>query len=131
MSERKRIWILVVSFLISSLFLGCGSATVKTGLKIDKTEEIVVNKTFPYVTFDEVWDAVILVVMQQGVIVQASKDNAVISVNAEQPFTISIMRGEEVNVHIDNKNMAEIFFYKLATQLYAAEKWKYLYKIER
>lgn len=108
------------------------------------------NKGFPYTTFDEVWDSAIIVLMQRGIIVNSSKDSGIITVITTPPISIFVERGEVITIYLkwmdnlyrrsdkpglatdkfdsyDKTKMANAFFDKLSTQVYAKEKWKYLY----
>lgn len=160
----KRISIL---FILSVLF-SCAPTIVKTeldqlfeknfeSLKIPEVTMIKskgINKSFPYVTFDKVWDSTMKVLIQQGIIVRASKDTGVVIAITTPPLAMFVERGEVITVHLnwmedlykrldkpelvtavfmpdDKEKMAKTFFDKLATQVYAEEKWKYLYKTEQ
>jgi len=158
---RRTILILAILF-ISSVFFGCAPKIVKTeldqlfeknfeGFEIPEVRWIKGggSRSFPYVTFDEVWDATILVLMQQGIMVRSSKDTGRIVTITKPPIAIFVERGEVVAVYLNwmehlykrvdkpevvtvqfklnaARKMAKDFFDKLATQVYAGEKWKWL-----
>jgi len=154
---------ITIIFFILSVFFGCATTPKKTeldqlfeknfeGFELPEVRWIKggISRSFPYVTFDEVWDATILVLIQQGIIVRSSKDTGRIVTITKPPIAIFIERGEVVTVYLnwikhlyrkvdepktvtafklDNvKMMAKDFFDKLATQIYAGEKWKWLKK---
>lgn len=158
----RRIILISAILFISSVFFGCGPKIVKTeldqlfdknfeGIEIPEVRWIKEGESrgFPYATFDEVWNANILVLMQQGIMVRSSKDTGRIITIAKPPLAIFVERGEVVNVHLNwmehlyrrvdkpevvtvqfklnaiNK-MTKNFFDKLATQVYAGDKWKWL-----
>jgi len=114
------------------------------------------NKEFPYTTFDRVWDSAMLVFMQQGIMVRASKEQGVIAAITQGPLAVYIEKGEVVNVYLNcmddlyrnaeksnklNKqkstgcpdilNNSARYFDKLSTQVYEKEKCKYLDKESR
>ena len=158
--------ILVIVFILS-VFFGCAPKIVKTeldqlfennfeGFEIPEERWIKegLSRSFPYATFDEVWDATILVLMQQGIIVRSSKDTGRIVAITKPPIAIFVERGEVATVYLNwmedlcrrvdkpevvtvqfkldaARKMAKDFFDKLATQLYAGEKWKWLKAQER
>lgn len=89
--------------------------------------------------------------MQQGVILQASKEAGIIVGMGQWPLGIFVERREPVNIYIrvitdlyarlddpektplksgppDSSKMLGDFLDKLATQVYAGKKWKYLYR---
>jgi len=116
-------------------------------VKIKKMGE---KKNFPYVNFNKVWESIILVLMQQGIIVKASKEEGIITAITVPPLTVFIEENnnivtvylywmEELCRRIDKpqeilikltpeikEQMTENFFGQLATQVYASQKWKYL-----
>ncbi len=157
--------------LMLSLFIvpGCGPKVVKTETKmyqlferdfeqfaasgIDKIKEGE-RRSFPHVEFDEVWDSVISVLMQQGVVLRSAKESGVIVGMGSVPLSIFIERREPVNVYVNImldiyktsdeleraviefkssklNRISENFLDQLATQVYAEKKWKYLYINER
>jgi len=118
--------------------------------EIDKIKKVGMKKSFPYVNFDKVWESAILVLMQQGIIVKASKEEGIITAITVPPLTVFIEENdnivtvylywmEELCRRIDKpqeilikltpeikKQMTENFFGQLATQVYVSQKWKYL-----
>lgn len=190
----RKILRVVIFFLILIVFFGCGpKVLVKTKLdqlfennfegletpEVTKIKEAQISKSFPYATFDEVWDAIIIMVTQQGIIVRSNRDSGVIAVllpvvlgsaetiiggdTALLPYplphfpvifmpmaVVFVERGEVVTVYLNWENpyerldkpevvtveftpdlkegRAKDFFDELATQVYAKEKWNYLYK---
>ncbi len=88
--------------------------------------------------------------LARKIVVRVSKDTGIIAVVSGTPFVVFVERGEPVNVYVDcmfnlyrqvnnpsvsvlkaapdlKEKTAKAFFDKLATQVYADEKWKYLY----
>lgn len=109
------------------------------------------SKSFPYVTFDEVWHSAIIVLMQHGIIARAFKDTGVIVTITTPPLVLFIEKGEVVTgyLHImdylykridepekvalrfsiqKKEEICDSFFDRLSTQIYSSQKWKYLYK---
>jgi|SRR3990172_994764 len=107
------------------------------------------GKSFSYAEFDEVWDSAIIVLIQQGILVRSSKNSGTIAAIGTVPLSVVIQRGRLVNVYVkvmddlyktlDNPDKAvwefdpnqleaiyTDFFSKLATQVYAGKKWRYL-----
>jgi len=156
---HRKILILAIFFIMSVLF-GCASKKTELdqlfeknfkGFEMPEVRWIKegVSRSFPYVTFDEVWDATILVLMQRGAIVRSSKNTGRIVAITRPPIVIFVERGEVVTVYLNcmkhlyrrvdkpeevivqfkpnaAKIIAEDFFDKLATQVYAKKKWKWL-----
>ena len=116
---------LYISFCFIFVCFSYGSEPVKI---IETKEEITTTKNFPYTTFDNMWDAAILVLMQEEIIMEASKDTGVIKINTKRPCVIKIMRGDVISIYVSDIKMAKTIFYKIATQVYSEEKWGYLYK---
>ena len=110
------------------------------------------EKEFIRKSFEEVWDSLVSVAMQKGIIIKISKEKGIIVI-ASHPLIMSMLveGGASINVYarIDSidemvpalpnekkvklkleKSMAQdhinIFFEQLATEVYAREKWKYL-----
>lgn len=164
----KKMTIPLVLFFLFHMFFGCSPKVFKTeldelfendfeGLNIPENAQIKkegINKSFPYATFDKVWDSAIIVLMQQRIIVRASKDTGKIVTVSGTPIIILVERSEPVSIYFDcmyylNKQInnpkavmpmiepdfkektGKAFFDKVATQVYADEKWKYLYKVEK
>lgn len=153
-------------FYLCFMFSGCATPVVKTeldqlyeknfeGFEISKisVKNEGISKSFPYITFDEVWDAVILVLMQHGVIAHAAKDNGVVAVITTPPMVVFVEKGDTVTVYLRwmdklyrrldkpalatvkfdsyiKRKFADNVFDTLSTQIYAKGKWKYLYKDE-
>ena len=145
------------------MFSGCATPVVKTeldqlyeknfeGFEISKisVKNEGISKSFPYATFDEVWDAVILVFMQHGVIAYAAKDNGVVAVITTPPMVVFVEKGDNVTVYLKwmdklyrrldkpalatvkfdsyiKRKFADNVFDRLSTQIYAKGKWQYLY----
>ncbi len=59
------------------------------------------EKTFPNVTFDEVWNYVILILNQKGNIIHKSKDEGIIIAISDLPCAFFIKRAESVTVYLD------------------------------
>lgn len=163
----RQVSLVIIIIFVLSVFLGCAPEKVIVKTKLDqffensfegfevpdvaKIKEDGESKNFPYATFDEVWDATILVLMQQGFIVRSSKDKGFIVIIDDLPRIVFLERGDIVTVYLswmdglercpssllEEKNsiianfyksniMTKIFFDKLSTQVYAKEKWKWL-----
>lgn len=154
--------LILFTLLCLFVFFGCAPPIIKTELDVlfeknfegFESPEVTyikkgVSRNFPYATYDQVWDATILVMIQQGIIVRSSKDDGIIVTVTTPPLAIFVERGEVVTVYLnwmthlyrridkpevvtvafelnEAQKIAETFFGKLATQLYAAEKWKWL-----
>jgi hypothetical protein len=117
---------------------------------VNKIKEHGELRSFPYTTFDDVWDAAIIVLMQQGIIIREKKDLGIIIITATPILTIYVEKGEVVKIYasvcgINKKsdrpeeflftlnpskafNIEDELLHKLSTQVYAGEKWKYLYE---
>ena len=168
---HKRASMLILFFFILCAFFGCAPRIVKSELDqlFEKNFEGFagpevswikqgVSQNFPHATYDQVWDAAILQLIQQGIIVRLSMNDGVIVAVSRPPLAIYVERGEIVTAylnwmsHLDYlpvryrkandpnrvfpvytpenmRRMAETFFGKLATQLYASRKWGYLIKL--
>ena len=203
-----RIFFLCIYVQIFIICFSCGAPITKTkldllyeknfeGFEVPNIDLIKKGEVrdFPYVTFDQVWDSSILILMQQGIIVRSLKDKGIIAVATPPqnlivrkdetltsfqrnfstcyyamtgalglylalrernkqvpvydvttpPFVIFIEKGEAINVYLhwmDNlytshlkpdftpkakTKIPEEFFDTLSTQIYAGEKWKYLF----
>lgn len=173
----KKMMLPFTLFFILFVFFGCApkvKVAVKTeldqlfennfeGLNVLEVTDIKaegVSRSFPYATYDQVWDSIITILMQQEIIVRMSKDKGtIVVVRSYPPLAIFVDRSEPISVYlgrmwnlynvvgdpkavsplaaIKNMVMAQIkeiqgrFFDKLAAQVYADEKWKYLYKSEK
>jgi len=122
------------------------------GFEVPQTNKIKVgeHRGFPYAEFDEVWDAAMIVSMQQGAIIRLSKESGIIVVIGSLPLCLLVERSGPVTVYINIiedlhgraddpkeivsefrprnlKKILETYLDKLAIQLYAGQKWKYLY----
>lgn len=164
---RGNLTVLCLSFFCLIWISSCGPKTVRTktemyqlferdfkGFHPPDVAERKPNwgsKTFPYVKFDEVWNASLILLMQEGVVIRSSKESGVIVGVHYVPFIMFVERAEPVNVYIDviedlyrrlddPEKSAVVFkpstlhkafkniLDKLATQVYAGNKWKYLYE---
>lgn len=157
--------ILLVVLVVFSAFWGCAIKTELDklfennfeGLSLPAVTEIKergISKRFPYATFDKVWDSVITVLIQQGIIVRISKATGTIVTVTDPPLIVFVERAEPTTVYlycmcslyraVDSpkevtpnmspdfqKQTAKAFLDRLATQVYADDKWKYLYKTEK
>jgi len=119
----------------------------------DKIKTEGVSREFPYASYDTVWDAATVVVMQNWIVVHANNRQGVIAAVSGQPaslpMAVLVEKRDPVVVHLrwmtelfgkidepselvfdlseENKNeLTKVFFDKLSTQVYAGEKWKYL-----
>ncbi|MBI4707976.1 MAG: hypothetical protein HY761_08640 [Candidatus Omnitrophica bacterium] len=153
MDRKRRIILLFALGFVGVLFFGCAPTVGKTELDqhfdnnfeglivpdVTEIKSVGKSKSFPYTSFDNVWDSAIKVLMQEGIIVRASKNTGIIVTIAKPSFAIFVDRGEEIITvylkHMENLDwsggQSGVFFDKLATQLYCDEKWKYLYKTEK
>lgn len=138
-----------------------------------------VSKNYPYVTFDQVWDAAVIVLMQESIIIHAerSQKSGILATFTGPPFvstTVNMPKmgltkwvnnvtyarpplvallewgTEDVTVYLywmqglyENQtgskmmvvefskdcleNESKVLFDKLSTQIYARQKWNYLY----
>lgn len=164
----KKILLIFIVFVILPVFFGCAPKVVKTQLdqlfennfegltvpEVSKLKQDGISKSFPYASFDKVWDSTITVLMQQRIIVRGSKETGTIVTVTGTPLVIFVERAEPVSVYLDymfslyravdnpkavtpqskpdfKEKKAKDFFDKLATQVYADDKWKYLYKTEK
>jgi len=155
--------VLFILFFVPSMFFGCAPKVVTTELdqlfekdfegfevpEISKIKEWGGSKDYPYVTFDDVWESTIIVLMQQGTIVRSSKNTGVIVTITTPPLAVFVEGGEVIKVYLhwmenlykrlDKPEMVTVkfeaaamekrnktFFDKLSTQLYSNEKWKWL-----
>lgn len=160
--------------LLGTVLAGCATpkpAKVKTeldclfennfvGIEVPepaKIKEGAEKKEFPYVRFEEVWDAVLVVLIQQGIVVRTFKDSGVIIAVSDPPTVLYVDHREPVTVYLNwlgkfygkklyrlstedllagnikrhsrpDDLMAKILLERFATQIYVREKWKYLYK---
>ena len=159
---KKSILLLV---LVCFFVVGCGPEVIKTETSIYELFEKDFNGfelpdiqtikgagkgRFPNIDFEEAWDSVIIVLMQQGIILKTSKESGVIVGMGRWPLGVYIERGEPLYVHIrvitnlyrrldepeqtafdfQAMNLEDIhkqFYDKLSTQIYSRQKWKYLY----
>jgi len=114
------------------------------------------SKSYPYASFDQVWDSTIIILIQKGIIVKASKDKGIIVTITNPPSAILVEKNDIVTVYLKwiedlyrqfnpsqdisyksdrieivkemvKKEKAKSFLDNLATQIYAGEKWKYVY----
>ena len=144
----RRILLFFALSLMAFIFFGCAPQRVKTeldqyfdnnfeGLQVPDAAEIKStgeSKTFPHTSFDKVWDSSIIVLMQEGIIVRASKDTGIILTISKSSSAIFIDKGAEaITVYLKrifnldwNGGQAGTFLDKLATQVYADQKWNYL-----
>jgi len=121
---------------------------------IPDTEEIIsggYQTALPHVTFDEVWDAVVIVAMQRGIVVRVDKATARLVVLFDAPVALYVAGADPVAIHgkllenlyetLDDTEKVEAKFASFAqerivkgfcdlvsTQVYASQKWQYLYK---
>lgn len=151
----KRISLSIISIFYLVFFFACAQKPVVIkseldklyeknfeGLEIPDTDWIKEgeSRSFPYKTFDEIWDASISELMQQGIIAHALKEKGVIVIVREPPFALYIEKGENNTVYInwmwdlygriiaDHAKITKAFFDELALHLYCKDKWKYLFE---
>ncbi len=121
------------------------------GLAVPETGEIHVrgtHRSFPHTTSGTVWDAAMVVLMQQGLIVRSSKPSGVFIIVTTPPLAVAIEPSEPVLVSVKSlehlyggdtattvppagaggtpRPNVEAFFDLLTTQVYVGEKWRYL-----
>lgn len=95
------------------------------------------NRTFTRTSYDEVWDSLIIVMMQEDRIFYASKKTGNLSTSAVSLFVEPLEgRNHAVAVHVsiytgNAEAYSKEIFGKLATQIYAGKKYKYLYKAKK
>ena len=108
-----------------------------------------VKKKIPYASFDEVWDAAVLVLMQKGIILQTSKKLGVIVIMGDWPLAIFVEKTEPIIIYMDiledlykaidysesiklrykppyYKQILKEILNRIAVQVYVTHKWKYL-----
>jgi len=108
-----------------------------------------VKKKIPYANFDEVWDAAILVLMQNGIILQTSKELGIIVIIGDWPLAVFVEKSEPITVYMNiledlytaidyskniklrykppyYKQILKEILDKIAVQVYVTHKWKYL-----
>lgn len=174
----KKIILFLVSFFALTVLAGCASIKpqIKTELdllfeknftaldtpSVSKIKEYASVKSYPHATFDQVWDAAIIMLIQQGVMARSSKDSGIIIAITQPPSAWFIDKSVTINVYVawlgdfytkklykltneDYMYMAqhgsfdkmpmmrrikgkEQLLDKLSTQIYAGQKWKYIYK---
>lgn len=156
--------IAVVLAVFSFAFLGCGPKEVRTetqihrlfasdfkGFSVPAVETIKTgrNKVFAYTTYDEVWDSVVVVLMQECFIAYSSKESGNIVGLTRPPMVIHAEETDDNQAIVYIYWMTDLyrgmdkrrkllvefpwmankengFFDKLSTQLYSGKKWKYL-----
>lgn len=159
---RKFISLMFLCLILTSF--GCPPAPIKSKLDelFDKnfegldTPEITwikkgVSRSFPYRTYEQVWDALVLVMIQQGIVVRVSKEEGTMLVVSSLPIAVFVERGETITVYInwitdlyksvkkpdevavsveleEAQKITDSYFDKIATQLYSNERWKWLRK---
>jgi hypothetical protein len=150
--------------LLSFTFLGCEPKMIRTetqmhqlftndfrGFPVPSNNEMKkgISKTFPYTTYEEVWNSTVIVLMQECLIPYSSKEFGNIIGLTRPPMAIHIeyTNDKKVIVYIywmsdlyegiderkellvkfsELTNKGNDFFDKLSTQLYSSKKWKYL-----
>jgi len=107
------------------------------------------SRGFENATYDEVWEATVVVLMQDGVIVRSSKDAGVLVGLTRPPRAVYVepARAGRIRVYIYSlrelyttvdepgwqlvtyfpEGKEDDFFDRVSGQLYAGKKWKYLY----
>lgn len=165
----RKILVLALPFIGLASFFSCVPTAKKVSTRLDQlferdfdglslpgADEIKsesTSKRYPHATFDEVWDSAIIVLMQQGVIVQAVRNSGLITTTMTPPVVVFLEKEEEAilvylywmddlyrsvdeperrSVRFEEyelRRMSDDLFDKLSTQLYAGKKWKYLYEV--
>jgi len=110
--------IFYVPVIMVFLLAGCAMPVVKTrldayleknfeGFEVPETINIKAkgkSRDFPYVSFDQVWDSTLLVLMQKGIIARNSKNNGVIvtvpTLSSHPPFALFVEKGDIVRVYM-------------------------------
>jgi len=107
------------------------------------------SRVFENASYDEVWEAVTLVLIQDGVIAHSSKHTGVVVGLTRPPLGVYVERSQgkvpvylywmkELYTAVDEPAATLVYFPELntkaadfldriSTQLYAGKKWKYLY----
>lgn len=166
----KRSWLLLTIATLIVLFPGCVTprplspqpgimaALYEAGFKdfmLADPDAVVAAKggakDFPYASFDEVWDAAIRVVMQQGVILCSNKAQGIIAfatpLYVQYVLIVASPKDDSQIVHVHLARTREMletgqvtfpgaiklsayedknFMDSLATQVYSGTKWRYL-----
>jgi len=114
---------LVIMLLAFPILCACGPKIINTsteisvltmsdfkGLKLPEIYEVKLegkSEVFPSSTFDDVWDSSIKVLIQQGIILQVSKNTGLIVTATNPPSVVFIERDEERVLNLivmDGKN---------------------------
>jgi len=106
--------LLFTSFIvIATVFCACGHQSTMTQLDRHFEEHFHAykwfdthwakagkNREFPYLTYDQVWNSIILVLMQKGIIVRASKELGKIVTISRPPIAIYVDKSAEVRISV-------------------------------
>jgi hypothetical protein len=170
---KKLTYDLCFLFLAVLTISGCARVPIKTHLdllfersfkdvrvpEIDQIKNLAkantfgLTSSFPHTTYDEVWNAALIVSMQQGVVVRASKSSGTMVIVPVRmltpPFVLFLEGNGRVDLYlcwmdslytrvdkpdqlafvfpdtIKNK-MGTDYLDKLSTQVYSGKKWQYL-----
>jgi hypothetical protein len=107
------------------------------------------SRAFENAAYDDVWDATVVVLMQDGAIVRSSKAAGVLVALTRPPRAVYVEPARAGKIRVYTYGMRELytavdeprtalvtsfpqgnegdFFDRVSGQLYAGQKWKYLY----
>lgn len=135
-------WLAILA--VTTMLIGCASG-VKQKVSVAPPPEAITPPTaaeikaqglgnnFELTSFDEVWDALLVVVMQNARIFHVSKKDGLIATAKVNIFVENAPgKADTVTVFIaspvQREAVAKDLFTKVSTQLYAQKKWKYFQK---
>lgn len=112
---------------------------------IEKLKDSALSEKYPYISYDKIWDSIIKLMIQNGLIVHSSKNAGLIVAFADmQPSEpgqlrpkkylagtvyIYVEKGEPIIVFLKaDKPISKVFFNQLTAQVYVEKKWNYLFK---
>jgi hypothetical protein len=123
----------------------------------EQLKQAALSNNYPHITYDEVWDSAIKILMQNGIIIKTSKKTGMIVAISDMvtmgpeerarqeqfgmfkpitPLSNTIYllvedypNNKAVTVFLkSDKPISKTFFDRLSTQVYAGKKWNYLSK---
>jgi len=114
-------------------------------LNIAELKDVALSEKYSYISYDQIWDAIIKLMVQNGIIIYSAKNNGlIIAFSDMQPSEpgqirpkkylagnthIYVEKGDPIIVFIKaDKPISKVFFNQLTTQVYAEKKWGYLFK---
>lgn len=112
---------------------------------VEKLKEVALSEKYSYISYDQLWDSIIKIMIQNGLIVNSSKNKGlIIAFSDMQPAEpgqirpkkylagtvyIYVERGDPIIVFLKaDKPISKTFFDQLTTQVYSEKKWNYLFK---